>query len=271
VLKFSLDKILKDKNENISELSRQTGLSRKTLTQLANNDSKGIQLNTLQKLMEHFDLPVESFFVNHLQDVYASIIDFDTKKITLPFKIDSIDGRLKILQIVIRNDDTEKNSYYGYPIILVPLNSDDKNSNLKKEQENEIWGFTVLDLDSDSFNNQKKLPNDLIKIVDYQNAKVNNVLSHLNDKQIFTLFFTALLTEKVTYKVSDRFKESGSMPFMIDCFGIKKIDFLNIKKLNNGEYTVTLPEKLLFNNDDSTNQKLLLHILKNTDLTTWFK
>ena len=103
MLKFNLDKILKDNNENISELSRETGLSRKTLTQLSNNDSKGIQLNTLQKLMEHFDLPVESFFIN-IDNTYASIIKFDNDKTTIPVDINlDIDKNNLLLSQI--NDD----------------------------------------------------------------------------------------------------------------------------------------------------------------------
>lgn len=59
MLKFNLAQLLAARNMSISALSSKTGISRKTYSQLANNESKGIQLNTLEAIIRELDCKVE--------------------------------------------------------------------------------------------------------------------------------------------------------------------------------------------------------------------
>ena len=54
----NLKKLMKEKDINISELSRATCISRTTLTALYYNTCKAIQFETLNKLCEFFKEPV---------------------------------------------------------------------------------------------------------------------------------------------------------------------------------------------------------------------
>lgn len=50
MIKITFRQLLDDKNTTITKLSEKTGISRSTLTLLANGESKGIQFDTLEKI-----------------------------------------------------------------------------------------------------------------------------------------------------------------------------------------------------------------------------
>lgn len=254
MLKFNLDKLLTDRHESISELSRDTGLSRKTLTQLSNNDSKGIQLNTLQKLMEHFNLPIESFFIYRHEEVFISIIDFDPKKNTVPIIIED-NKNLKLLQILILNDDTREAKYIGYPIIVKFLESDDKNS---------PFAIYVLGFDADSFDSIHKLSNDDFKSITNQFNEVSKILSKLSDAQIFNLFFSILFISSEISKRIGIAPDDGFTPLIVNCFGIQKAEFLPMEKDTDGE-KIIIPKKE-FDDTRKNTETMDLEILTNKDL-----
>lgn len=59
MIKFLLNNLLRQTGESINNLSSQTGISRTSLTKLANDESKMIQFETIEKIMDHFG--VDSF------------------------------------------------------------------------------------------------------------------------------------------------------------------------------------------------------------------
>ncbi|KRK99330.1 helix-turn-helix domain-containing protein [Companilactobacillus futsaii] len=255
MLKFNLDKILKDNNENISELSRETGLSRKTLTQLSNNDSKGIQLNTLQKLMEHFDLPVESFFIN-IDNTYASIIKFDNDKTTIPVDINlDIDkNNLLLLQLVSDENNDNKLYYHSYPIILSFLNG---------ENSAKIFGISIFELLDFNDQQYKALADETKNEVLKELKRINKILSKFSKEQLFVLFATALDLVSPDTDLYEESLKTGSLPFLIDCFGIQEVEFINIKKNKDG-YIFELPDDII--NSKVENSTHSLSILSNGDL-----
>lgn len=56
MLRVKLKELLESNNTSISELSEKTGINRRPLTQLANNESKMVKFETLDKIMDFFDI-----------------------------------------------------------------------------------------------------------------------------------------------------------------------------------------------------------------------
>lgn len=59
MIKCNLSRMMGERKIKISELARQTGLNRNTLTLLYQESAKRIELDTLHKLCEHFDCEVQ--------------------------------------------------------------------------------------------------------------------------------------------------------------------------------------------------------------------
>lgn len=62
MLRCNLSNLLKVRNLNISMVSKDTGISRTTLTMLANNTGKGIQYDTMNTLCKYFSISPEQLF-----------------------------------------------------------------------------------------------------------------------------------------------------------------------------------------------------------------
>lgn len=71
MIRIRLKELLDEYGASISEVSMQTGINRASLTQLAENKSKMIKFNTLDKLKIFF----------HLEDIYELFIDDDSATI----------------------------------------------------------------------------------------------------------------------------------------------------------------------------------------------
>jgi len=59
VITCNLKKVLVEKNLRITKVSKDTGISRQTITALANHTNQGIQFNTLNKLLNYLQVNVE--------------------------------------------------------------------------------------------------------------------------------------------------------------------------------------------------------------------
>ncbi|MDT2687110.1 helix-turn-helix transcriptional regulator [Enterococcus gallinarum] len=59
MLYFKLDKIMDKRKLSINKVSSETKISRPALTAMYNNESRGVQFETLEKLMEYFKVPLE--------------------------------------------------------------------------------------------------------------------------------------------------------------------------------------------------------------------
>ena len=56
MLYFKLDKIMDDRGLNINKVSSETKISRPSLTAIYNNESRGVQFDTLEKLMKYLNV-----------------------------------------------------------------------------------------------------------------------------------------------------------------------------------------------------------------------
>lgn len=58
MLFFKLDEIMDEKGLSINKVSSETKISRPSITAMYNNESKGVQLDTLEKLMDYLKVPL---------------------------------------------------------------------------------------------------------------------------------------------------------------------------------------------------------------------
>ncbi|HHW9524380.1 TPA: helix-turn-helix domain-containing protein [Staphylococcus aureus] len=63
MIKFDLKKVMKEKNKTLKELSSNTGLSINTLSLLSTGKSKGIQFDTLEKLLKELRCNINDLIV----------------------------------------------------------------------------------------------------------------------------------------------------------------------------------------------------------------
>ncbi|MEN3130820.1 helix-turn-helix transcriptional regulator [Bacillus cereus] len=61
----NLKKVLFEKNLRITKVSKDTGISRTTLTALVNQTNEGIRLDTLNKLLNYLQVGVEELITYH--------------------------------------------------------------------------------------------------------------------------------------------------------------------------------------------------------------
>ncbi len=56
------DLMLENRIKSINQLSEQTGITRNTLTKLKNNDSKGVNFETIETLCKFFNCSINDLF-----------------------------------------------------------------------------------------------------------------------------------------------------------------------------------------------------------------
>lgn len=82
----NLSNLIAEKRTNISIVSRDTGISRTTLTSLCNNYCMGVQLDTVNKLCKYFDVGIEQLLLysKYDIDVCSQMPYFEIEQIPLP-------------------------------------------------------------------------------------------------------------------------------------------------------------------------------------------
>lgn len=81
MLKFNLKRIMDDNGITIQELHERTGISRNAISLLYNNKSKGIQLDTLDKITKALGL--YSF-----EDIFEEYSEYDIKNLSFSIEYD---------------------------------------------------------------------------------------------------------------------------------------------------------------------------------------
>lgn len=74
MIQTNLKELLNRNNISINKLSIETGLSRPTLTSLMNNESKGIQFDTLEKLLDYFNISISDFFSVYNEEIIFNFL-----------------------------------------------------------------------------------------------------------------------------------------------------------------------------------------------------
>ncbi|QFR70120.1 helix-turn-helix domain-containing protein [Companilactobacillus paralimentarius] len=111
---IKLKELLEKNNVSINELSDETGISRTSLTQLANGDSKMVRMETISKIMDFFSLDNITDLMEKISkysyDVKQFKVDFKKKNISFEFsyKEDETNGSFKVLAPFIFENDIIK-------------------------------------------------------------------------------------------------------------------------------------------------------------------
>lgn len=79
MIKFNLKKLMKDKKVTLKELSSKTGLSINTLSLLSTGRSKGIQFDTLERIVNILECKIEDLII--LDDGYNTLEILDVELI----------------------------------------------------------------------------------------------------------------------------------------------------------------------------------------------
>ncbi len=119
---------MEQRDVNFTQLSSAIGISRQALTALANNESKGIQFSTLDKLLSFFNVSFDDFFIQSDMEfsVYADFedyvginnvdlcIQFNKDEIIIPYSIDYLSNQnndLAIIELSINIDKKTPNFF----------------------------------------------------------------------------------------------------------------------------------------------------------------
>lgn len=78
MIMFNLAEIMKERNISINKLSTETKINRASLTSIANNDSKMIQLSTIETLLNYLKIPLNEFVYD---DSNAVKLNFEFNRI----------------------------------------------------------------------------------------------------------------------------------------------------------------------------------------------
>ena len=78
MIKFNLKKVMKEKKITLKELSNNTGLSINTLSLLSTGKSKGIQFDTLEKIVQTLDCNVKDLII--VDDGFKTLQFIEIKK-----------------------------------------------------------------------------------------------------------------------------------------------------------------------------------------------
>lgn len=73
----NLSGLIAEKHINISVLSKETGISRTTLTSIYYNHFKGIQIDTLNSLCKYFDVSADKLLVFSKYDISVELAEYD--------------------------------------------------------------------------------------------------------------------------------------------------------------------------------------------------
>lgn len=139
MLKSNLKYLLKRENVSINQLSKDTGISRKSLTQLANNTGEGIQFGTINKLLDYFNINLDELIFN---EASKTTIEFNCFSIETVNKIKPYiveENTLPILLDVIVKKENKKEAFHiGFEAHII--------TDEEKTGENTIYGFSFQKL-----------------------------------------------------------------------------------------------------------------------------
>lgn len=123
MLFVNLNVLLAERNIRISKVSKDTGISRTTLTALCNNYSQGVQFDTLNTLCSYLDIAPAQFFVYLPADYKLDIEQQDEQTFLVKFSIRS--GKRKTLCAALAYVEHDIDATY---ITLSPSSEAEDNS-----------------------------------------------------------------------------------------------------------------------------------------------
>lgn len=120
MINFNLKKVMKEKNMTLKELSTKTGLSINTLSLLSTGKSKGIQFDTLEKLIHALDCNVKDLVLVDDGFKTLKVIDIEKSKYGAFIFNQQKDNRIHYFNCTYKENDENEHS-----ILLTILFSDE--------------------------------------------------------------------------------------------------------------------------------------------------
>lgn len=121
MLRCNLALLLAERGLRISKVSKDTGISRTTLTALANNTSQGVQLETIDKLCMYLKTDVSLFFVFHPSTISLMLSKEDDETylfLTIKYNNQIFKVLLEVCINPVYIDDPSFNKASSYEISL---------------------------------------------------------------------------------------------------------------------------------------------------------
>lgn len=250
MIKNNLKNILEQRGISINRLSNETGISRPTLTSLSNNESQGIQFETLEKLLIHLNVTLSELF-----DVKLGKNIFSFETVVTPSNIQKYEHADEF--------SDEQGNKTARPSKIIPYSciikteSGELNFNIAIGPfvaENEIFGVRLLayrdkngksvslqDIDSffEKLTHQKKI--ELIQKLLVNWHRLYSKVSEKNFTQIFIVTLSLLSENKEirTYSFPANITETKNQ-FLFTLFTPKELE----ENEDNGDQNFS--EKLVF-------------------------
>jgi len=157
MIKFNLKKLLDEKDYSITKLHSETGISRNSLTLLANGKSQGVQFETLEKIAIALNVEISELFVRSFDNLSFQIIGKEIKNVSeIPQQDNELgkgireinrnrfeENKLNTLKCRLVVDNEEKIFYFPYRLIIRfnPIPSFDIEIDIKKYDIEKIFQF----------------------------------------------------------------------------------------------------------------------------------
>lgn len=183
MLNLKLKKILNEKDMSITDLHKKTGISRNSLTLLANGKSRGIQYDTLDKITTALNVNISELFEIEFDELIIRLgnkkKDFSTYR-----KIPSgyFEKKNWSIKCSVEEDKSVKESYIPYEILFTvgAKNFVEISVNLRDHEFHDIFyslfsNNEYLSLIFAYYFSQKVLQND-IYLIDQMNKVVSDEL-----------------------------------------------------------------------------------------------
>lgn len=213
MIKFNLKKIMKDKKVTLKELSSKTGLSINTLSLLSTGKSKGIQFDTLERIVNILECKIEDLII--LDDGYNTLEILDVELIPKDDFFVSLNNDENIyLKCTYLNEDRENKK------LLLTIN------------ENSAMNSYIVNLAGD-------FPTEILTSNKHTKTKVSNKTMH-STLDLFVPFM-ALIFKKAyennvldssTYPLSVNFMPYAEQMITSSQWHSKKLDIEKIKTKN---------------------------------------
>ena len=160
MIKSNLKVILAENNLRVSKVANDTGISRTTLTALSENHSKGIQLDTMNKLCKYLKiLPSELFlnidtgiekFSEEFNAIGKLVNDGDElfNRIIFNFKpVDDADTQLKVKNIIDGLPTLLRNSLFELIREIISLELDKASQGIHPIEWAQILDWPTINID----------------------------------------------------------------------------------------------------------------------------
>lgn len=208
MLQFDLKKLLAERKMTISGLAIKTGISRKTISQMVNNESKGVQFATLEPVMQALNASVDEIIIKSpisavVSFLPLSAVDIGISEPDLPTNDNDFSGAV-VAQVVDISGDDDEPVHTEHAVLSVtclktasgnlsgnisPAFSDKSDNKLERQlasMANSFMDF-IQNTDSDAL---KRMTVSILAILLIRAQKANKGLNDIGEKNVAIFSWT---------------------------------------------------------------------------------